>query len=263
MDVVAETLPEQASNREDELTAAFARGEFTYHYQPQFDLRTRQVVAYEALLRWNRPPRDPMLPSGFLRDMEASELILHVGAAGMDWALERLTSLGPTSLRMALNLSPLQWRPGLQRRVERALDRHRLPGKALELEVTERVASLDDPRMLAEIRALREQGVRIALDDFGTGFASLAHLEALEVDTLKLDRRFIANTSKSSRSRAIVHAVLELARRMDLDVVAEGVETPEQLRFLYDAGCERAQGFLLGRPTPSPERFLAGPDCWW
>ena len=152
---------------------------------------------------------------------------------------------------MAVNLSARQFhRAGLVGTVERALEASGLPAARLELEITESVAMGDLPEAITTLRRLREMGVKVVLDDFGTGHSSLAYLKSLPLDALKIDRTFVAAIPGSSADASLVTAILEMARGLGLKVIAEGVETEDQLAFLLESGCRQAQGFLFGAPVP-------------
>lgn len=240
------------------LRAGLLRDEFECHYQPIVNARTRRVESFEALLRWHHPERGLLCPESFLQVAEESGAIVPLGwaalrealAACRDWQGE-----GPDgAVGVAVNLSDAQFRlPQLPERLAHELEQAKLPPHLLHVEVTERVF-LETPalarRTLGRLHAL---GVRLYLDDFGTGYSALSYLRELPFDALKMDRSFIAGLPRDPRTAAIVRNIISLAEDLDLAVVAEGVEDPEQVRILSGMGCYRFQGFLHGKPMNREE----------
>ncbi|HEY0190766.1 MAG TPA: EAL domain-containing protein [Kofleriaceae bacterium] len=236
-----------------DLQHALERNELTLQFQPQFTIDTQRVVAFEALLRWHRGGDTPVPPSEFIPVLEHSGRIIAVGEWVMQRACEQLAgwrAAGWTTLRVAVNLSARQIaHPGLVDCVRRCLARFALPGDCIELELTESMLMGDvqhTVQVLAELRAL---GVRIAIDDFGTGYSSLSYLSKFAVDCLKIDKSFIHELHADRERALITSAIVTLGHHLGLQVVAEGVETAEQLAFLTEARCDLVQGFLLGRPA--------------
>ncbi|WP_161993505.1 putative bifunctional diguanylate cyclase/phosphodiesterase [Muricoccus nepalensis] len=238
---------------EADLAAAVSQGEMSVAYQPLVDVGTRRVLGFEALLRWRHPARGMVPPDVFISVAEANGSIVALG----EWALEQACAEAarwPVPLFVAVNVSPVQVQRGpvFAEMVERVLARTGLPPARLELEVTEGVLIRETDAALEALRRVRALGVRIALDDFGTGYSSLATLQAFPFDKIKVDRRFVAGLGGGSAQDAtIVRAVLGLARGLGLPVVAEGVETEEQLEVLRAESCAEAQGWLFGRPGPA------------
>jgi len=248
----------------EELARAVAGGEFVLHYQPQVTLGTGNVVGAEALLRWNHPTRGMLLPGSFLPTLETHSLALQVGSWIIDEACRQAAAWragGLPSLRMSVNLFAAQVDAGnLAEVVDQTLRRHRLPPDALELEVTETIMLENDERVLEPFRQLRAHGVRIAFDDFGTGYASLSMLKRFPLTTLKIDRGFIGDLLVDRYDAAIVQAVLGIGRLLDLDVIAEGIETREQEAALRSMGCGIGQGFLYARALATEDfARLVGP----
>jgi diguanylate cyclase (GGDEF)-like protein/PAS domain S-box-containing protein len=250
---------------ERRLRVAVANEELDLHYQPVVALPGREVVGVEGLVRWRHPERGVVAPAEFIPLAEESGLITDLGHWVLEegcrqaggWARE-LSRERP--LEVALNLSTRQLsEPGLAKRVEALLDRHRLhpAGVALCLEITESFL-LEDPvatgTVLDELRSL---GVRLSIDDFGTGYSSLAYLRRFPLDALKIDRAFVSGLGVDPDSRAITSAIIELAHALGLEVVAEGVEEEVQLEVLVGLGCDRAQGFLFSHPVPAPDLWDA------
>jgi diguanylate cyclase (GGDEF)-like protein len=238
---------------EDDLRDAMARDELELFYQPQVDLETGALAGYEALMRWRHPVRGLVSPQDFIPVAEDLGLIIAMG----EWALHRActdAARWPAALRVAVNLSPVQFTTGnTVGLVSGALQRSGLSPSRLELEVTESVLLQDDPATLETLRALRALGVRIALDDFGTGYSSLSYLRHFPFDKIKIDRSFVSEIETRPDCAAIVDSVATLARTLGMVTTAEGIETPEQLRRVREAGCTHGQGYYFGRPLPLDE----------
>ncbi|MCS6877364.1 MAG: EAL domain-containing protein [Geminicoccaceae bacterium] len=243
---------------EADLRAALERGELALHYQPKFDARTGALTSCEALLRWHHPERGSVPPARFVPLAEETGLIHAIGAWVLEEACRQAVAWG--GLPVAVNLSPVQLRDEeLPERVRAVLEATGLPPDRLELEITETALLDEGERAIRTLRALRALGVRIAMDDFGTGHSSLGHLQRLPFDKLKIDRSFVDRLEEDPRRRAIVAAIVDLARAFGMATCAEGVETDGQLDALRRTGCEEVQGYLLARPLPAPEfsaRFL-------
>ena len=205
-------------------------------------------------MRWQHPERGLLAPDSFIPLAEDTRLIVPMG----EWILReacahatRFPSAGGEAWFVAVNLSARQFQRGnLVRTVEQALAASGLPANRLELEITESVAMGDLREAIHTLGLLREMGVRVVLDDFGTGHSSLAYLKSLPLDAIKIDRTFVAAIPGSEADASLVTAILEMARGLRLRVIAEGVETEEQLAFLYANGCRQAQGHLFGPPVP-------------
>jgi len=242
---------------ESQLRVALERDEFTLHYQPAIDLRTGKIVAMEALVRWENPEVGMIGPDMFIPIAEHTGLIGKIG----DWVLrtacqqmKQWVEQGITDVRMAVNMSAVQLRSKrFAEDVVAILDEVGLDPKYLELEITETALMENVQQTNETLQKLRSQGVYTAMDDFGTGYSSLSHLKHLVVDKLKIDRSFIRDVLTDPRDAAVVSAVIAMAKLMDMEVVAEGVETDEQLDFLRKRQCDMAQGFLLSRPLPAAE----------
>ncbi|HET9625744.1 MAG TPA: EAL domain-containing protein, partial [Kofleriaceae bacterium] len=232
---------------------ALERGELSLHFQPQYTIDCQHVVAFEALLRWNRHGNVAVPPSEFIPVLEHSGRIIAVGEWVMQRACEQLAgwrAAGWTELRIAVNLSARQIaHPGLVDCVRRCLHRYALPAACIELEITESLLMGDLQHARAVLGELRGLGVRLAIDDFGTGYSSLAYLSKLAVDSLKIDRSFIHGVEADREHALITSAIVTLGHHLGLQVVAEGVETSEQLAFLSANHCDLVQGYLLGRPA--------------
>lgn len=243
-----------------DLRAALAREELFLVYQPLVDFPQGKIGGFEALLRWRHPERGMISPADFIPVAEESGLMLEIGAWALRKACEDAKSW-PDHIRVAVNLSPTQFRePDLVEKVSRTLMETGLPATRLKLEITETVLLEDSDANLGVLHQLRKLGVLIVLDDFGTGYSSLGYLQRFPFHKLKIDQSFVRQLAEQSESRAIVHAILELARALRIDTTAEGIETPEQLTWLVQQGCGQIQGYLLGRPMAlrDVEPFLQG-----
>jgi diguanylate cyclase len=232
-----------------DLRSAIERQELELHYQPQ-SLISGEVIAFEALLRWQHRQRGTIPPSVFIPLAEECGLIISIG----EWVLReacREAGSWTKPLRVGVNLSPIQFRHGdLPELIHSILLETGLPGARLELEITEGVLMDDFSRAVSILRRLKSLGVRIAMDDFGTGYSSLSYLQAFTFDKIKIDQAFISNVKQNGHSATIVRAVIGLARGLDVPVIAEGVETKEQLEFLATENCDEVQGYFVGRPGP-------------
>jgi diguanylate cyclase (GGDEF)-like protein/PAS domain S-box-containing protein len=240
-----------------ELHSALANGEFELHYQPLLDLADHRIAGYEALLRWRHPQRGMIGPVRFIGLAEQSGLIVPIG----EWVLREAMAEAARwadDLTIAVNVSAVQMRDGaLLRQVVSALAATGLPAHRLELEITETVLMQDQDACLALLHQLRALGVRIALDDFGTGYSSLNYLRAFPFDKIKIDRCFVTDLGAGGEGAAIVESVLDLAARLNMQTIAEGVEEPAQLAALRDLGCAQVQGNLISVPVPAAQLPVA------
>jgi diguanylate cyclase (GGDEF)-like protein/PAS domain S-box-containing protein len=237
-----------------DLSVAIKNGELSLYYQPQAasgeTVATSKVIGFEGLARWMHPLRGFVSPVDFIPLAEESGLIVEMGA----WILReacREAASWPVPLQIAVNLSPAQFMHGDVVSLVHSilLETGLAPGR-LELEITEGVLIEDFDRGLALLRRLKALGVRISMDDFGSGYSSLSYLQAFPFDKIKIDRAFVINLGKTPQSANIVSAVIDLGHGLEMSIVAEGVETPEQLAFLASEGCDAVQGYLLGKPAP-------------
>jgi EAL domain-containing protein (putative c-di-GMP-specific phosphodiesterase class I) len=237
-----------------DLRRALDQNQFVLHYQPEVDLATRKIVGLEALIRWNHPQRGLVPPMDFIPLAEKCGLILPIGDWGLAETCKQIQKWSSEdknngSLRVCVNLSARQFsREGLADHVEALLVQSGISSRQLGLEMTE--SSLI-PNLRTAIRvlgSLRRLGVSLLVDDFGTGYSSLNHLHSFPFDVLKIDRSFVGRMTEGDQPLQIVRTIIELARVMGMDVVAEGIETPEQYRLLRQMGCRFGQGFLFARP---------------
>ncbi|MEW6444565.1 MAG: EAL domain-containing protein [Pseudomonadota bacterium] len=232
-------------------------GQLHLHYQPQVRLTDGRIVGVEALLRWQHPDLGAVSPAEFIPVAEDSGLILSIG----EWVLRQAArqarvwqDAGHAPLVMAVNLSVVQFRhPDLPDLVTRILAEEGLPPEFLELELTESVAMHDPQQAINVMNKLHERGVRMSIDDFGIGYSSLSLLKQFRVYKLKIDRSFVRDISTDAGDKAIISAIVQMARSLGLLTIAEGVETSSQRNFLHEEGCDEVQGYFYSRPLPAPE----------
>jgi EAL domain-containing protein (putative c-di-GMP-specific phosphodiesterase class I) len=259
-----------------DLRRALEKHEFVLYYQPEIDLITRKIVGLEALIRWEHPERGLILPMDFIPLAEESGLILPIGDWGLAEACNQIQNWcreDPRygSLRVCVNLSARQFsRVGLADHVEALLFKSGISSRQLGLEMTESSLILNMRTALDVLGSLRVLGVSLLMDDFGTGYSSLNHLNSYPFDLLKIDCSFVQSMTEGNHSLQIVRTIIELARVMGMNVVAEGIETREQYRLLRHLGCRYGQGFLFARPMTAeavtallrrPGRVLADPGA--
>jgi diguanylate cyclase (GGDEF)-like protein/PAS domain S-box-containing protein len=247
-----------------ELRRALERREFSLAYQPKIDLTSGQPCGAEALLRWRHPERGLIAPVEFIPVLEETGLIVPVG----EWVLRRACEdlkgwlgSGAPAMPVAVNLSARQFRQhDLEERIRSIVYGAGIDPSLIELEITESQLMQDPDHAIRVMRALREAGMRIAIDDFGTGYSSLAYLTRFPVSALKVDRSFVARVNEDAQAAAIVRTIIEMAHTLGFTVIAEGIETEAQARYLREHACEQGQGYLFARPMPAEElaRRLAG-----
>ena len=253
---------------ERSLRRAIELDEFLVHFQPQVDTATGRIVGAEALLRWNLPEVGMITPGKFIPLAEETGLIVPIGRLVLMRACvaaKQWRDSGLEDFRVAVNLSPRQFNQSeLVIDIINILEDSGLPPENLELEITESMVMANPERATAILRELRTVGVHLAIDDFGTGYSSLGYLKSFPVHTLKIDRSFIKDVPADPDDVAITHAIIAMGHSMRLDVVAEGVETAEQLEFLREHGCDYMQGYLIGKPIPAEDlsRMLAARTHW-
>jgi diguanylate cyclase (GGDEF)-like protein/PAS domain S-box-containing protein len=253
-------MGEEARNkltRIEELRRAVERNEFVLYYQPQKDIRTGTVMGVEALVRWQHPTEGLLLPGAFIPLAEETGLIVPIGDIVLRKACRQTRAWqdqGLPAMRVAVNVSARQFlESSLTSQVASALKSAGLDPRWLELELTESLIMRDVEGAIERMHELKKLGVSLAMDDFGTGYSSLSTLRRFPLSRLKIDRSFIADIPSKAGDMAITSAIVSLGRTLELEVVAEGVETEEQAHFLAGAGCETLQGFLFARPLPPSE----------
>lgn len=242
----------ERSRMSQALRVALDEGQFELHYQAQLDTRSRAVVGFEALIRWRHPVEGLISPQEFIPVAEDTSLILPLGEWVLDEACRQLREwqdAGMNGVTMAINLSAHQLRsPKLVSHVAATLEKHRLQGADIELEITESVAMHNPEASIKQLQALRNLGLRLSIDDFGTGYSSLSYLKLLPIQTLKLDRSFVRDIETDVNNVIICTTTIALAHSLGLKVVGEGVETTAQHNLLKAHGCDLVQGFLFSKP---------------
>jgi len=242
---------------ENDLRRALERKELLLYYQPQIDVRTGTIVGMEALIRWQHPDRGIVSPADFIPLAEETGLIITIGA----WVLQTACAqnkawqaAGFAPIPVSVNLSSRQFRQqDLVQAITEAVDTSGLEPRYLVLEITESVIMQEQEASSAMLRQLTTKGLRLAMDDFGTGYSSLGNLKRFPIDAIKIDRSFVMDITTDPDDAAITKAIIAMGHNLNLKVIAEGVETEEQLAFLYQQGCQMIQGFLVSRPVPMEE----------
>ncbi|NOQ68925.1 MAG: EAL domain-containing protein [Gammaproteobacteria bacterium] len=242
---------------EEQMHGALDRGEFRLNYQPKIEIVSRRIIGVEALLRWNNPALGEVMPEEFIPIAEQTGLIISIGQFVLTKALEVTANWQQEhepQFSIAINLSPRQFRdPNLIAFIEKAIVQSGVSGESLELEITEGVLLSGHAHIDNALAALNDLDVSIAMDDFGTGYSSLSYLRSYPFDVLKIDRSFINDITVDTADRELVNAAIAMAHSLGLKVVAEGVETEEQLALLAVQGCEIAQGYLFSKPVSAEE----------
>ncbi len=244
---------------EQDLHVAIEHGQLALHFQPIIDVASGRPSGAEVLLRWRHPERGFISPADFIPVAEATGQIIGIGDwvfehACRSWSAWRKAGIDPGFL--AVNVSGVQIRKHFSERLGELMSHYGVPPHAVELEITERVLLHDQGQVADELASLRDLGVRLALDDFGTGYSALGYLKRFRFDVLKIDQSFVAGLPDHADDVSVVKAILAMAKGLDLKVVAEGVETREQLSFLVKQGCDLAQGYLIARPL-TEETYLS------
>ena len=241
---------------ETDLRKALERNELLFHYQPQVDTRTGTVIGVEALIRWQHPEQGMIPPFRFVPVAEEIGLIGELGSWGIRQACRELVDLrqqGYALPKIAVNVSALQFTRNFCPMVREALQTSGLPASSLELELTESILVEDSETTVRALRELKAMGLRLSIDDFGTGYSSLSYLSRFPLDELKIDRSFVIDFDKSENDASLVRAIIAMGQSMNLDLVAEGVETSEQFNFLTTQGASVIQGYLFSRPVTAEE----------
>jgi EAL domain-containing protein (putative c-di-GMP-specific phosphodiesterase class I) len=242
-----------------ELRRALERSELELFYQPELELATHKIVGVEALIRWRHPEKGLILPGQFIPVAEESALILPIGRWGLRQACQQIkewnqhdTSL--KQLRVCVNLSARQFaQEQICAHIKELLDEMQISGQQLGVELTETSLISNMNTAVRVLSGLRKLGVTLLMDDFGTGYSSLNYLQSFSFDVLKIDRSFVSRMESGNSAQQIVHTIIELARVLGMEVVAEGIETMEQYKMLLKLGCRYGQGYLFARPMPASE----------
>jgi Amt family ammonium transporter len=252
---------------EQDLRHAIAREQLEMAFQPVVDVSKGALIGAEALLRWRHPEAGMVSPAYFIPILEDANLIDEIGRWTLNAACRearRWQRLGLDGLKIAVNLSATQLRdPGLKLMVQRTLERHQLAPQALELELTETAATEDAQRTFALFGELRKLGVSLAIDDFGSGYSSLSYLKNLPFDKLKIDREFVVDVHLRKESQAICRSLIELTRGLGLQILAEGVESRQEVEMLVRSGCTIFQGFYFSEPVSSDQFVKRARDPAW
>ncbi len=254
---------------ENELRQAINNSEFEVHYQPQVNVKSDRIVGLEALIRWQHPVHGLLNPSGFIDLAEEVGLISDI----TDWVLNeacrqlaRWRGMGlHDDLRIAVNFSPQEFiNNDVVERILSCLARHGLPEQVLDVEIKETLLLHDDMGVIDKVRHLRDRGIQISIDDFGTRFSSLNYLRKFPINTIKIDKSFVRDLADHHNSSPIIHAIVGIARGFGLHLLAEGVETLDQMKTLQEMGCDEMQGYFFCRPLPADEmeRLMLDSDRW-
>ena len=242
---------------ERDLRHALKRNEFVVYYQPQINVHTRQIVCAEALVRLDHPEKGRISPYIFIPIAEATGLIQGIGEWVLEKSCEQLKSwhkLGLDSIRIAVNLSARQFnQANLGEWLTDLFERHQIDPSQIELELTESTLVDDIPRSIEQLNQLKSVGIKVAMDDFGTGYSSLSYLQQFPFDILKIDQCFIQKINQNPKNAAIAQAIITMAHQLNLRVVAEGVETTEELTFVHENNCDEIQGYFFSKPITSEE----------
>jgi diguanylate cyclase (GGDEF)-like protein len=234
---------------------ALDNDEFHLMYQPQINLKTGEIVGVEALLRWDHPEHGMITPAEFVPFAEETGMIVEIGHWVLRNAcaeLRRWRDAGLPEIRMSINMSARQLaEKAIVKHISNILKDYGIPGHCLEIEITENTIMSDMDSVIQKLKALSKKGVFIAIDDFGTGYSSLSYLHKLPIHTLKIDRAFIKEVNMQHSGNSIINTIVAMARGLNLNVIAEGVETQQQLEYLQEIECSEAQGFLFGKPLPA------------
>jgi EAL domain-containing protein (putative c-di-GMP-specific phosphodiesterase class I) len=237
------------------LLEAIAHDQFMLYYQPRVDTHTGELLSMEALLRWRHPQLGMVAPGDFIPLAEASGLILPIGELVIEHACAQLAAwhkAGQNPVPVSINVSPTQFqRGGVRQQLQNALQRHGVAPALLEVEITESAMIGDQDDIVAELAGIRALGIKLHIDDFGTGYSSLSQLQRLKMDVLKVDRAFTSELGASREGKVFFQAIVSMAHALGMAVVAEGVETTEQLAILQKLGCNEVQGYLIARPMPA------------
>jgi diguanylate cyclase (GGDEF)-like protein/PAS domain S-box-containing protein len=247
------------------LRQALGNGQLELHYQPKFSIADSKIIGAEALVRWRHPERGLVPPAEFIPLAEATGLVVQVG----EWVLEAACAqaqswkdAGLPPIRLAVNVSAREFTSALPGRVKETLERYGLDPCWLELEITESTLMHNIDRVIGIMDRITALGVTLSLDDFGTGYSSLSYLKRFPIDTLKIDRSFTTGIPSDASDCAIASTIISIAQQLNHKVIAEGVETVEQLAFLKDSGCDEVQGYLFSKPLPAAEFEKALREDW-
>jgi EAL domain-containing protein (putative c-di-GMP-specific phosphodiesterase class I) len=239
------------------MRSAIGTGQFVMHYQPKVDVRSGEIVGAEALIRWIHPERGLISPADFIPLAEDTRLIIPIGKWVIDTVCAQQSAWHAQSIPIvpvALNLSAMQFKGSdVLKDVQAALITHGISPDYIELELTETLVMQDPAAAEEMMRSLRDAGLHLSLDDFGTGYSSLAYLKRFPFNSVKIDRAFVTDITTNAGDAAIAKAIIGMGHSLQLNVIAEGVETAEQLALLRESGCDQIQGFYISRPLPADD----------
>lgn len=251
----AENINANASTEDTlfrDIRDAIENNEFILHYQPQYSLNSDKVTGVEALVRWNHPEKGLVAPTDFIPLAESSGLIVPLGYWVLREACRQYKEWDRPDLKMSVNLSAYQFgQVDLVEQISKILSEEGMNPNNLNLEITETTSMADIETTLVILKELRDKGIHISIDDFGVGYSSLMYLKKFPITTLKIDRYFVWDISKDLRGEVVIKSIISMAKSLGLNIVAEGVETQEQLTFLDESFCDEIQGYILSPPVPS------------
>ncbi|WP_312500472.1 putative bifunctional diguanylate cyclase/phosphodiesterase, partial [Bacillus luti] len=245
---------------EGELSKALQQNEFFLEYQPQVHTKTKQIIGFEALIRWKHPKLGIVSPAQFIPLAEETGFIIELG----NWILHKACleakkwhNQGFSHLKVGVNLSVVQFNhPDLISTISKVLEETKLKPEALDIEITESIAINQNHSVVAKLEELQNLGIQISIDDFGTGYSSLAYLTKYPINTLKIAREFICGITNSPLEEAIIASIIKLSKELNLEVIAEGVETEEQWNFLRAQNCDHIQGFFFSKPVSNKDVWM-------
>ncbi len=249
---------------ENDMRRAVSNEQFILYFQPQININKKEIVAFEALIRWDHPEKGFILPSEFISLAEETGIIQPIGNWVIEQCIKQLASWNNDKIRIAINLSASQLKQGnLISTIKNFLSIHQVNGNQLEIEITENVLMKDIETGIQTLNKLHDMGIKIAIDDFGTGYSSLLYLKKFPIDTLKIDKSFIRDITQPE-DLSIIKAIIAMADGLNLEVISEGVETIEQLQQLVDMNCYTIQGYLFSHPLPADKavQLLYSPE-WY
>lgn len=249
---------------EKDLHHALANNEFELNYQPQVD-HEKNIIGYEALLRWNHPDKGQILPNEFIEIAEKSGLIVPIGEWVLKTACQQFSEIisGNDDIKICINVSPRQFsEPLFIQKVKTVIAETAINPDNVQLEITEGMVLKDIDETIEKMKILKSIGISFAIDDFGTGYSSLTYLKQLPINILKIDKSFVLESVNNANDAAIIKTIIAMARNMSIDIVAEGVESQQIMDFLLSRGCQKFQGFLFGKPLPLEQLILPADDFY-
>ena len=237
------------------IRTALAESQFEVYFQPQFNIKAHKVSGVEALIRWNHPEKGMIMPNDFIPLAEETDLICDIGNWMLDASMQILQQWNINSklrhIKLAINISATQFaQDEFVPYVLETMQKYNIGGEQIELEITENVLVQNIQQVVSKLKNLGRYGVRFAIDDFGMGYSSLSYLQELPLNNLKIDRSFLNTIQSNEDSNSIISAIVSMAKEMDMEIVAEGVENEVQLNYIRNIGCPVVQGYFFARPMP-------------